>query len=384
MQKKIYFQNLDAIRFIAALMVCASHGFVWLFAYSNCKSQILGKLWSVLADGYLGVVIFFVLSGFLITYILLEEKELTGHINVKNFYIRRVLRIWPLYFLILPIGFVLIPLLYHVPDMFNAIHYRLPYYLTFLSNFEVIHLFKNDLVQNEHIKVIQAVTWSVSIEEQFYLVWPLLFILVKPRYYIFIFLITIIGSTLFRVYYRNDNLTLQWHTLSVMVDLAFGGLSAYLVIKYRSFKEFFSRIPPGFSLLIYMSGFAVLFFRKEIMYYVPYAEACNSFVLWCLFFSFAILDQNFSRPGFFKLVNIKLITFLGKYSYGIYLLHHVAIALVAFAVKGLNIIDTTFLNYLIIGMLTLILTLVMSYLSYEFYEKRFLNLKKKFSVIVKE
>ncbi|HTB33058.1 MAG TPA: acyltransferase, partial [Bacteroidia bacterium] len=103
-----------------------------------------------------------------------------------------------------------------------------------------------------------------------------------------------------------------------------------------------------------------------------------------LFFVFVILDQNFSPESFLKLGRYKILSFWGKYTYGIYLLHPVAIATVSWFVIHYNIIEANFLNYLIIGLISLILTLAISYLSYEFYEKKFLAFKKKFSVIVRD
>ncbi|GHT66178.1 hypothetical protein AGMMS50239_27220 [Bacteroidia bacterium] len=90
-QDKIYFPNLNGLRFIAALMVIVCHleQFLFIFGYANHWSSV-----SIL--GTLGVQLFFVLSGFLITYLLLSEENKTKTISIKDFYIRRILRIWPL------------------------------------------------------------------------------------------------------------------------------------------------------------------------------------------------------------------------------------------------------------------------------------------------
>jgi peptidoglycan/LPS O-acetylase OafA/YrhL len=384
MQKKVYFQNLDAIRFIAALMVFLSHELDQLFSLSHIKFSFLGRLWDLIACGYLGVYMFFVLSGFLITYILLKEKELTNHINVKNFYFRRILRIWPLYFLILLISFGIIPYTTHMTEIINTTAQRLPYYLSFLSNFDMLHQDKFQQGQgNGAVVFMQTTTWSVSIEEQFYLVLPLLFLLVKPRYYASIFITAIIGSIAFRLYNCNDGLVLAYHTFSVVVYLAIGGLSAYLVLKRQSFLNFFSGIPPWVSFLIYLGGFIILLYRVDLMGTSPYVRVFLP-LFYGAFFAFVILDQNYSQQCFLKLGRSKFLTFWGKYSYGIYLLHPVVMGIVKYFIIRENIIETTFLNYLAIGIIALILTLAVSYLSYELFEKRFLTLKRKFSVIVKE
>lgn len=374
MQKKIYFQNLDSIRFIAALMVFFTH--MRQACELSIQQPFILKLWDSVLSGGMGVIVFFVLSGFLITYLLLEERELTSKINVKNFYFRRVLRIWPLYFLIILVGFGIYPLINHFSNVAN---YRLPYFLSFLSNFDLIHLDTHHL-QNEPMLDI---TWSVSIEEQFYLFWPLLFFLVKPRYYVSVFISTIVVSMAWRFYVHNESYVLWYHTLSLIVDLAIGGLAAYLVIKSNSFKAVFARIPPLVSLLIYLSGITVLFFRDNLMDSFVYGEVCIH-LFYGAFFSFVILDQNYSHESFLKLGRYKYLSFWGKYSYGIYLLHPVVIAALIYFVGKMHINNQSMFNFSIISLVGLAVTLTVSYISYEFFEKRFLALKKKFSVIVKE
>ena len=105
-EKSVYFPNLNSLRFIAALLVIVHHVeqirmmFGMENSFENKTIELIGRM---------GVVLFFVLSGFLISYLLLAEKEFTGEINIKNFYIRRVLRIWPLYFFIIILALFIMP-----------------------------------------------------------------------------------------------------------------------------------------------------------------------------------------------------------------------------------------------------------------------------------
>src|SRR6187402_557963 len=109
-KKRIFFPNLDGLRFICFFFVFMVHSFVTDdVSINNNPVHIFLKQY-LFAGGQLGVNMFFVLSGFLITYLLLSEKEISGKINIKNFYIRRVLRIWPLYFFCVFFGFILFPL----------------------------------------------------------------------------------------------------------------------------------------------------------------------------------------------------------------------------------------------------------------------------------
>ncbi|NTW98979.1 MAG: acyltransferase, partial [Geobacteraceae bacterium] len=165
--KKVYFPNLNGVRFIAALMVIIQHteeakikiGFPTSFR----KESELGEI---------GVTLFFVLSGFLITYLLQSEKLSSGTISLQNFYTRRILRIWPLYFLIILLGFWIIP--DFIPVLWDktsganlSSHFsdHLLLDIFFMPNAAII-LFPPILYVSQ--------IWSIGVEEQFYLLWPLL------------------------------------------------------------------------------------------------------------------------------------------------------------------------------------------------------------------
>ncbi|MCX6297258.1 MAG: acyltransferase, partial [Bacteroidetes bacterium] len=139
---KIYFPNLDGLRFAAFLMVYLQHGFFNSIKALDINGTFYEKLISVLCNGGIGVSIFFVLSGFLITYLILVESDLNGKLNVGYFYIRRTLRIWPLYFAVIIFVFLLYPYfkgLYGIAE--NTCN--IPgYYFFFLSNFDVINIQK--------------------------------------------------------------------------------------------------------------------------------------------------------------------------------------------------------------------------------------------------
>lgn len=153
---KFYLPNLNSLRAIAALMVIMCH----LLEGQSRTIVFLGNF------GSSGVTIFFVLSGFLITYLLLMEQKVFSKININAFYFRRILRIWPLYFLILFIAYVVIP--YFIPEdhLIEMDRRSLKSFLMnvfFLTNFTLIL---------KLTPLIIRVIWSIGIEEQFYIFWP--------------------------------------------------------------------------------------------------------------------------------------------------------------------------------------------------------------------
>ncbi len=169
-KEKIFFPNLDGLRFLSFFSVYLFHIWVLLFDRYSLTGTSSGIVKFFFQNGEIGVNFFFVLSGFLITYLLIQEKKLTGKIHVANFYVRRILRIWPLFYVCILFGLVLYPLLKKIigGELFVVAH---PWtYFVFLNNF--------DFLKNGAPAII-SVLWSVAIEEQFYLFWPLLLLQVQ-------------------------------------------------------------------------------------------------------------------------------------------------------------------------------------------------------------
>src|SRR5690242_14797776 len=142
-KKKLYLENLDGLRFLCFLCVFFYHSFGAQFDYIKQFPAYGFIRWGIFRNGNLGVNFFFVLSGFLITYLLLKEKKLNGQIDLKKFWIRRILRIWPLFYFCVLFGFYCFPalkLLNQQPSESASIGY----YLTFTNNFDYISKGKPD------------------------------------------------------------------------------------------------------------------------------------------------------------------------------------------------------------------------------------------------
>lgn len=149
---KIYFPNLNGLRFIAAFMVIVYHieQFLSYFGYQNLTRNPVIKL-----IGPLGVELFFVLSGFLITYLILAEEKVTKTISIKDFYIRRILRIWPLYYFVGFLAFFVLPHL----AIFN-----IPIYSDIFSgNFDISSTCLVSFLDNNKIDVICTPNKEINI-----------------------------------------------------------------------------------------------------------------------------------------------------------------------------------------------------------------------------
>jgi peptidoglycan/LPS O-acetylase OafA/YrhL len=374
---KVFFPNLDGLRTIAFLMVFIQHAILPSFNHLSVKGTFWETILMFIGNGANGVSIFFVLSGFLITYLILSEKELTGKLNVPYFYIRRTLRIWPLYYAVIIFAFIVYPYAKHLVGMETNLGSRPWYYFVFLSNFDVINIEKHF---NGSDAMSGNITWSVAIEEQFYLLWPLLFYILPKRLYQWIFMSVIALALVFRYYYINDVAFLYFHSLSVCADLALGGLCAYYALYSAGFRKFFENTPRYLVVLFYVAGICWIAYGISTFRF-PNAAVVTRLIS-TLFFAFIILEQNYSKHSFYKFSKSRVLTFWGKYTYGLYLLHPIALTIVDVTCRWLGIpYEATFLSSLLAGFISLAISLLMSYISYEYFESWFLKLKKKFSFV---
>ncbi len=371
-KEKIFFPNLDGLRFFSFFSVYLFH--VWLLLFDRYNLQGTGSriVKFLFQNGEIGVNFFFVLSGFLITYLLIREKNFTGNIHVGNFYIRRILRIWPLFYVCVLFGLVLYPLLKKVigGELFEVAH---PWtYFVFLNNF--------DFLKNGAPAII-SVLWSVAIEEQFYLFWPLLLGLFRLKNYKYLLFGIIAGSFIFRCFHYDNERILQFHTFAVIGDMALGGLFAYYSIFNDRFKQQITALSKGAIACIYLFAIILFLFRKEIF---PGSWMVIERIVIAIVFGLIILEQNFSKNSLFKMSSMKRISTWGIYTYGLYCIHVIAIIFVEIAFKRAGFDMQNPFILLLLSVVAFVLCMFMAFISYHYFEKRFLRLKDRFAFIVKK
>ncbi len=377
-QQKPYFTNLDVLRFVAAFAVFVFHLGRDINAYfANYAVYPAFKYILKITDrGALGVNFFFVLSGFLITNLMLWEFKAKNTFSYKNFLVRRTLRIWPLYFLIVLIGFFILP------KFWTGYHtqHSASWYALFLANFDEIRVGAFDSIN------FLTSPWSIAVEEQFYVVWGLLGLLflgfmrrskVFLKYAIYALLCV---SLIFRWVYWQDERILYYHTLSVMPDLLFGCLMA---IYWEKNPAFFARL-KDVSLtkirLFYALGISIILLKNVIFF--DGLIVFERYVI-ALFFCFVIMDQIINERKMGWTWFQKSATYLGKISYGIYMFH----LLVMFLLQGFILPDYDYKEYpknlfwlhaVYYTAISIFTTIIVSHLSYKYFERPFLKLKSKF------
>jgi Predicted acyltransferases len=378
---RIFFPNLDGLRFICFFVVYLHHCYLSFFSYTEKSAPGFFQVQEFLFKyGTLGVNFFFVLSGFLITFLLIKEKEFTGTIHIGNFYVRRILRIWPLYFLCLFIGFVVFPFIKKMGGEVMSESANPWYYLFFAGNFDYMNTWPT-----KPDAILLSVLWSVCVEEQFYLAWPIILRFTPAKYYKYIFLSIMLFSLVFRSFYtagtEDDHAVRYFHTFSLIGDMALGGLLAWYSSFPNRFSDFVSKMNKGTVAAIYLGAIGFSLF-KEYIFTCGVPVIFERLVIG-FFFGMIILEQNYARGSLFKMGQSKVLSKLGIYTYGLYCLHLLGMyAAVRLVVKMQWPEDNVWVA-LASALIGLVLSIVVSIASFHFFEKWFLRLKNRFAFITR-
>ncbi len=329
--------------------------------------------------GHLGVICFFVLSGYLITYLLMAEKDKDGTVSVKNFYIRRVLRIWPLYFFIILLGLFVWP---HIP--FFEVQGQTPLKDVNFWSMAALYLL---ILPNIAVKIFNpspvpllGPTWSIGVEEQFYFMWP--WIIKKSKNIlstlwgvIIVYNVVLYGLILLLKYYPENRFIhithLVWESFCIST-MAIGGLFAW--VKYHKkeqlLKLFFHPWVDRGAYIVFF-GLMILGVRFPIFHLEIYA----------VIFAVMILNLS-SNPNSFVNMENKFFNYMGKISYGIYMFHIVSIFVVFKLFKGQFTSWPHQLVSVFVNVFSIVLVIIIASLTFHYLEKPLLKLKGKFSNII--
>ncbi len=336
---------LDGLRGIAIVLVMLFHMFHFMF-------------------GWCGVDLFFVLSGFLITGVLLDNTNSKSYL--KDFWIKRILRIFPLYYLVLAV--IIIPKVFFG---INTVSYTSWTYWFYLHNWQYVAngVFPDGIATLNHF-------WSLAIEEQFYLFFPLV-IKYLPKKTIPIVLIGFILLAIgFRFYYfNNDNIGYYVATFSRMDSIAIGALIAYGVRYFRPVLEKLT-LPTFYASALYL--LTVFLVTQDPHFSNPYFGKFG-LTVFALFFGsiliFCISDLQIET--FRRAVEHKYLIYFGKISYGLYVYHWIFYVFIKHPLEGLvfGVLQHVILAKVITSLTIVAITVLVGTLSFKYFEKPFLNLK---------
>jgi peptidoglycan/LPS O-acetylase OafA/YrhL len=343
----LYLPALDGVRGLAIILVMALHLFAVQF-------------------GWVGVDLFFVLSGFLITGILYDTKAETHYF--KNFYGRRALRIFPLYYGYL--FFYALAIRYFAHSAQPDLAQEIPWVAVYATN---ILIAKNNNFITSSINHF----WTLAIEEQFYLVWPTLVYFLSRKRMITVSLILCAVVLISRCYLcvtQGPSYAIYVTTAFRLDEFALGGILALLLRGNLTERESVHRHAKSFLLI---SGILI----SSIFAYRGYLSSADillqsfGFTLIGIFFTafLAFALNNGSQDLMGRILRSKILTLFGKYSYALYVFHlPILIAL------QMHWQDHSFVGLLMLGCLVGVVSCLVAFLSWHLYEKHFIRLKDRF------
>lgn len=363
-------KELDGIRGVAVLLVMLFH-ILKRASYLTAQPALLA-IDEFFQIGWIGVDLFFVLSGYLITSILLKTRERPDYF--KNFYARRMLRIFPLYYLTILVLFPILPLI--DPTLGPSTQADWPFFLLYVQNW--LYVIPKELAY------AVGITWSLAIEEQFYLVWPLIVRVISPKglAQLTVFLLELVLlARLGLSWVARDLINLQdvfYYGSFFRVDgLLFGALlaqamqSQYWRKQVQTWAWPIGRTSLLAVIVLFMYGPSEASFQNYPLMTVGYT-------ILAIFFA-SLLAMNLTLPETSLLrrtFRSPALLFFGKYSYALYLFHMPVVVL------ALEFIWNTgrrsgliWVSYIAI---TFGMTIVLAVLSWHLLEKRVLQLKRYF------
>lgn len=351
---KFYNASLDGIRALAIIMVLFFHT-----QYSDSETLLSG--------GFIGVELFFVLSGYLITKLLLMEHGKAGTINIKNFYMRRAFRLFPALWLMLFCALVyviVLPSNVYSAQVSDGIIATLLYY----SNWSTIYLDNRFYFLNH--------TWSLAIEEQFYVTWPWFLLLslkfIQPRGLIKVVALLIIVSAMLQAYfyYKTDYFLRSYAGTDTRASGILIGCILALMLQSKYDIIFLHK-----KLVVMICGWLALPLLVVISMVAKYDSGWMYYGLGTLvslssagLIAAVEINRGSSLSGFLALPPIQ---FIGKISYGLYLWHFPVFVLFHERQLNIGVIDSNLASWFT--------TFIVAIVSYFLIERKFLKYKSNYT-----
>lgn len=354
-------KEIDGLRGVAILLVLSFHYLNnQLVDNTDLTSRLVAKSTGF---GWVGVDLFFVLSGFLIGSILIFNKGSKNYF--KTFYLRRILRIVPNYFLLLIIFGFIFNLRFFKGNYFLSSSGEIPYWSYFL----MVHNFYMAYFNNFGNRAL-SVTWSIGIEEQFYILFPFLTFYLKDRYLPIILVFFVIGSIIIRANFST------WIPQYVLLPSRLDGLSIGFLVAYyhqNGILEANKKITIQFFQWVILGSImlsAYLYFRFNDLGVIKHT-------IFSLFFSGILVFSLIRRESWFgSFLRTKILTWIGTISYSLYLFHYLILGLV-YHINGKWGIGINNFSDIVLTIIALIISLGFSFLIYQFLEKPMVTLGKK-------
>jgi peptidoglycan/LPS O-acetylase OafA/YrhL len=365
--------SLDGVRGVAIGLVLLVH---LLWANTQTGQHLMDFIGKVRTAGWVGVDLFFALSGFLITGILFDTLQSDHYF--KNFYARRILRIFPLYYGVLLILFAVLH-----PSTFAQ---GRPLYIL-LAYLQNTPLWWHGITSGLTIDLTGHL-WSLAVEEQFYLVWPILIFLIRDRRKLLwtaLALAALAPITRAILLAHGASFDATYKLTICRADSLLSGAWLALIVRGNLRAKVLRYAAPVFALALFLCA-AIAWKTGNFDWQINRAINLYGYSVIAIG-STAFIGMSL-RPGTLTVTVMRLnfLRFLGKYSYGIYIFHQIIFALVQITIAPIlhAHIQSKFLFHLILPIAVLCITIPLAWFSYNFYEQPFLKLKKRFNYVSRQ
>ena len=370
-----YFPELDSLRFFAFLMVFGFHhglpdlgGWIRdilamtidlpiliLFGTGGIGNRLGPAVDHALSrNGWIGVNLFFTLSGFIITRLLLREELQYGRIDWSAFWIRRILRIWPLYYLIFLIGFLGLPF----SDRIHGIGLsspQMPWFGLFLGNWSMIHFgpIGSDIL---------SILWSVCVEEQFYIFIPMVIAILGTRGRWIFAISGILIAILQRISLARSGVEQYQITYNsvAQMDSILAGVLLALALNHEPIRNTIVHLTKKYLVWLILPVSLFLITRNHLGHEIVLRQVVDPVAIWLVAVVW-IMVAAAGSPRFSKILSWPAFVGAGKISYGLYMWHEILLSLFGS------------------GFITLAAVVLTAWLSYEFLEKPVLRYKRRWS-----
>ena len=370
-----YFPELDSLRFFAFLMVFGFHhglpdlgGWIRdilamtidlpiliLFGTGGIGNRLGPAVDHALSrNGWIGVNLFFTLSGFIITRLLLREELQYGRIDWSAFWVRRILRIWPLYYLIFLIGFLGLPF----SDRIHGIGLsspQMPWFGLFLGNWSMIHFgpIGSDIL---------SILWSVCVEEQFYIFIPMVIAILGTRGRWIFAISGILIAILQRISLARSGVEQYQITYNsvAQMDSILAGVLLALALNHEPIRNTIVHLTRKYLVWLILPVTLFLITRNHLGHEIVLRQVVDPVAIWLVAVVW-IMVAAAGSPRFSKILSWPAFVGAGKISYGLYMWHEILLSLFGS------------------GFITLAAVVLTAWLSYEFLEKPVLRYKRRWS-----
>ena len=373
--ERSYFPELDSLRFFAFLMVFGFHhglpdlgGWIRdilamtidlpiliLFGTGGIGNRLGPAVDHALSrNGWIGVNLFFTLSGFIITRLLLREELQYGRIDWSAFWVRRILRIWPLYYLIFLIGFLGLPF----SDRIHGIGLsspQMPWFGLFLGNWSMIHFgpIGSDIL---------SILWSVCVEEQFYIFIPMVIAILGTRGRWIFAISGILIAILQRISLARSGVEQYQITYNsvAQMDSILAGVLLALALNHEPIRNTIVHLTKKYLVWLILPVSLFLITRKHLGHEIVLRQVVDPVAIWLVAVVW-IMVAAAGSPRFSRILSWPAFVGAGKISYGLYMWHEILLSLFGS------------------GFITLAAVILTAWLSYEFLEKPVLRYKRRWS-----